>query len=314
MMEKIPDMELSAEELYNRYKTDENIETDASHKESRVGKSSGKAFEMYVAKGNDMIVGSHWHDCIEILFVKKGAFFANINGCYYRLHKDDILFISPGDMHGTSCVPDTNVTVYVIKFVLDVIDEGRAYGEATKIFLPFYNKQHTVKNHIDENNPYYNEIGDIFRKLVREFLNKQDVYQFYIKTLLDELICLFVRMKIIYIEEDENTSSVSDRLEILLKYLNENWKSVLKREDAAKIVFMSEGYFSYYFKRNMGVTYKEYIDNLKLEKIEEHMRTNSVSIKQIALESGFKSPSNFIRLYKSVKGCTPGKMRKNTES
>lgn len=301
---------MSAEDLYRKYnRVVKNTETDENLKELRLINGSPNTFEMYTAYRNELQVGAHWHDCFEMLFIQSGTVFAMVNDQYYVLQKNDILFVSPGDLHGTTSIPEHDVMVYIIKFTLGIFGNRISEMSESKYLLAFYNKKHNIRNHINESSRYYSEIVDIFKRLIEENDQKQNAYQFYIKSLLYQLICLFIRLKIVYIEEVGADNSESDRISILMRYVEENWKSPPKREEAAKIMFMSEGHFSRYFKKTMGTNYKEYIDNLIITKASELLENSDFSIKQVALEVGFSNTSNFIRLFKNIKGYTPGSIR-----
>lgn len=54
------------------------------------------------------------------------------------------------------------------------------------------------------------------------------------------------------------------RLNIILKYLQENYKQNIALEDIAKLVHFQTNYFCRFFKKHMGVTFIEYQNQVKL--------------------------------------------------
>ncbi|MDR2739632.1 MAG: AraC family ligand binding domain-containing protein, partial [Treponema sp.] len=43
---------------------------------------------------------SHWHGCMEIVFIEKGALSVFIDGESHEARKDDIVALTPGLIHG----------------------------------------------------------------------------------------------------------------------------------------------------------------------------------------------------------------------
>ncbi|MNE24750.1 Arabinose operon regulatory protein [compost metagenome] len=73
---------------------------------------------------------------------------------------------------------------------------------------------------------------------------------------------------------------------------------------------IAQTYFSAYFKRSFSITYREYINNLRLKLIEKRISNNHMPIKQIAYEFGFTDESHLSNYFKKRKNINPSEFKK----
>ena len=74
---------------------------------------------------------------------------------------------------------------------------------------------------------------------------------------------------------------------------------------------IAQSYFSAYFKRNFGIAYRDYVNNLKLQLIEKRIVGKNIPIKQIAYEFGFTDESHLTNYFKKHKSVKPSAYVKN---
>jgi len=77
----------------------------------------------------------------------------------------------------------------------------------------------------------------------------------------------------------------------------------------AKQVGLSIWYLPRLFKRNTGLSFGEYLRNLRLKNAERLLQDTTLSIKEIAAAVGYKYVSDFDHHFKSVYGICPGEYR-----
>lgn len=63
------------------------------------------------------------------------------------------------------------------------------------------------------------------------------------------------------------------------------------------------------FKKNVGMSFREYLRTTRLKKAEELLRSSGLSIKEVAAAVGYKHVSDFDHHFKSGYGMTPGEYR-----
>lgn len=95
-----------------------------------------------------------------------------------------------------------------------------------------------------------------------------------------------------------------------LLYIRENFKDKLTLEGVASKVFVNPKYFSHVFKREMGVSFTEYVRSLRVEFACKLLATTNYHAYRISLECGFSDPSYFNRVFCSQMNMTPQTYRK----
>lgn len=100
--------------------------------------------------------------------------------------------------------------------------------------------------------------------------------------------------------------------EKILTYLQENYNnSNLNASVVAQALSVSEKYVFAFVKTTTGKTLGKYIEDLRLEKSEELLRTTSLTNRKIAEAVGFGSENTFYRIFAKKHGLTPTKWREN---
>lgn len=72
---------------------------------------------------------------------------------------------------------------------------------------------------------------------------------------------------------------------------------------------VSEGHLSRLFHHTTGLTFREYLTQVRIECAKSLLMNSGKNVTEIAYESGFQSLSQFHRVFKKVYGASPGEMR-----
>ena len=107
----------------------------------------------------------------------------------------------------------------------------------------------------------------------------------------------------------QNGSSLSRRIRKVDKFLKENYSQDITLKDAAAIVSMSEVAFSRFFTAHAGKTFTEYLADIRLGHVSRLLVDSNKSIAEICYECGYNNLSNFNRIFKRRKGCSPRDFR-----
>lgn len=110
-----------------------------------------------------------------------------------------------------------------------------------------------------------------------------------------------------------NIDDASDSRRILkiYEYINENYKEPIRMEELAELVGMSYVSFSRFFKLRSGKTISDYIIDIRLGHASRMLVDTTNSIAEICYDSGFNNLSNFNRIFKKKKQCSPKEFREN---
>ena len=89
------------------------------------------------------------------------------------------------------------------------------------------------------------------------------------------------------------------------EYIDTHYDQDLSLESISRQTDISPYYFSKLFKNKTGVTFIDYLTNLRIEKAKELLSDPSRSMKEICSEVGYSDPNYFSRIFKKVTGKTP---------
>jgi AraC-like DNA-binding protein len=107
----------------------------------------------------------------------------------------------------------------------------------------------------------------------------------------------------------ETFSYNSRRIENVMKYLNTNFDKNVSLADAAKLAAMTEVSLSRFFKLRTGKTFVDALCEIRLGHASRMLIETTQSINEIAYKCGFNNMSNFNRIFKKKKTCTPKEFR-----
>jgi len=103
----------------------------------------------------------------------------------------------------------------------------------------------------------------------------------------------------------------SKRIELVMEYMSHHFQDIVTLAEVAKLVNMTEVSFSRFFKNKTGITFVESLLEMRLGHASRMLIDTSDSVSEIAYHCGFNNISNFNRLFKSRKSCTPKEFREN---
>ncbi|HFK5595668.1 AraC family transcriptional regulator [Elizabethkingia anophelis] len=101
----------------------------------------------------------------------------------------------------------------------------------------------------------------------------------------------------------------SRRIQRVMEYVNHNFHQNISLGEVAKLVNMTEMSFSRFFKRRTGITFMDSLLECRLGNACRMLIDTTQSVSEIAYHCGFNNISNFNRLFKKRKGCTPKEFR-----
>lgn len=103
----------------------------------------------------------------------------------------------------------------------------------------------------------------------------------------------------------------SRRIDSALEYMNRNFQKNITLTEVSKLVNMTEVSFSRFFKTRTGITFMDSLLELRLGNASRLLIDTTQSVAEVAYNCGFNNISNFNRLFKKKKGCTPKEFRES---
>lgn len=101
------------------------------------------------------------------------------------------------------------------------------------------------------------------------------------------------------------------RIDRVARWIQEHLAQNLRIEDAAAQVHVSPAAFSRFFRRSLGKTFTEYVNDLRCTEAAIQLRKTDKPVATVALDCGFTTLSHFNRQFLQQHGQTPRHYRKS---
>lgn len=105
-------------------------------------------------------------------------------------------------------------------------------------------------------------------------------------------------------------ANLSNSLRRILKYINASYANEISLKQLSVYTGVSDNYICNLFKKEMGITFLEYIYKLRLKKSMEILLTEQKkTVREVSAMVGYNSERQFFRMFKSQVGMTPQQFR-----
>ncbi|MDR2005395.1 MAG: AraC family transcriptional regulator [Prevotella sp.] len=101
------------------------------------------------------------------------------------------------------------------------------------------------------------------------------------------------------------------RIGKIQEYINENYRESIKLDQLADMIGMTSVSFCRFFKLHTGKSPIDYIIDTRLGYASRLLADSSKTVAEICFECGFNNISNFNRIFRKNKHCTPKEFREN---
>lgn len=108
-----------------------------------------------------------------------------------------------------------------------------------------------------------------------------------------------------------NLGSDSRRIRKVEDYIDRNYTGQLRLDELASLAGMTPTAFSRFFRTHTGRTLSEYIIDIRIGHAARRLVDTTMTSAEICYECGFNNISNFNRLFRKKKGCSPMEFRQN---
>lgn len=221
----------------------------------------------------------------------------------YEIERSGILTIIPFTPYSVHCAPESEVALlHISQEMLQMIDIDHQL-----LHVSCYTADDSSGAHSE-----YDHIRMYFARIFKLYF--QDTVQSRIQ-LFTETSQLLSILSAYFMSQDasnalQKDAAFFDRYDRIMTYVHEHWREDLSVEQLAQQEYISTGYLSRSFKTYTGVTFTEYIMELRLQNAARDLTGAKDNVTKIAYENGFKNVNSFIKRFKERYGTTPKQYRK----
>lgn len=103
----------------------------------------------------------------------------------------------------------------------------------------------------------------------------------------------------------------TDTTEEIIKFCYENYTNDISLQSIADKLHISRYYISHLFGKRLHVCFNDYINSLRIRKACELLKSDKLSVTDIAHTVGYNTVRTFNRCFRDVRGITPSEYRAN---
>ncbi|WP_167958755.1 AraC family transcriptional regulator [Anaerosporobacter faecicola] len=265
--------------------------------------------KLYHTKVPDIFTNLHWHEELEITLATHGKCMFRIDLKDFPVVEGDLVIMNPYVLH--SCTPYKQETFTGETFVINMSMLDTIHDSCSIKFInPISDNKITFPTIIKPNMPGYQELKEYYLKATNTYMEKKKGFELELKGYLFLFLhTLFTNIPVEIPDPLNVDDAVTGKIKTILKYIRENYTEQLTVKDMAEQLNFSEYHFMRFFKKYLGVTCIEYINNYRLDVAARKLCTTNHSIMEVALETGFNNISYFNKLFKEKYKLTPKEFR-----
>lgn len=245
----------------------------------------------------------HWHPAIELLLFVKGKVTCNFEHFTLHAKPGDLYLINSHEVHETRCSRDA---VYLCVHILP--------SQMCK-YVPDFDRLRfslVFDPADDEKAQAYEQLRLHMQELLHQTQENPQAYKLEQQSRLFASAAILVKYfsQSLAIEETKLHRSDMVRLEPILEYTHLHHGEELTLDGAANAIGLNKEYFCRLFKKNMGVSYLQYLYQVRTTAVCRELETSEDPIGEIAERHGFRDPKMLNQYFKEIYGCTPSEKRK----
>ena len=115
-----------------------------------------------------------------------------------------------------------------------------------------------------------------------------------------------------FTETSRNNDRRIETIKKAIGYIQDNYKEKIYIRDLADLIGMNEQYFCRFFKKAIGRSPIEYVNEYRIKKARHYLEETDLTVMEICLECGYNNLGNFLREFRRYTDTTPLQYRKRS--
>nr|WP_304215108.1 helix-turn-helix domain-containing protein [Fredinandcohnia onubensis] len=258
--------------------------------------SPGCPFSFKVNSKNNYF---HKHAGLEIIWVIDGKIKITVNKINYFLERNDLMLINHFESHQ---IQTENKNANILHFNIDSLF---LYSQNPQFYDLLFDVK-SFKNSKENQQPF-----DVIRSLLSYMCladRKTSNIQTSFLKLVDYLTSRFSN-KISLTINQERLVGEGSIIKNILNKVETDFKGKMTLNDIAHEQHYNSSYLSDLFKKNVGITFKSYLDETRLRYSLNLLLQWDMSITEVSLLSGFSDDKSFYKVFKRKFSKTPLQFR-----
>lgn len=260
--------------------------------------NEGFPFKMFVFEGKDgnYVRDKHWHSAIEIFAIFEGKLRFFLNEEEYVLEAGEFVLINSNEVHSIFS-PKPNHTI-----VLQIPVTAFEHYYTSEAFISFSHEPSVQDERLME----------LIRKMCETYVKQECGYEFFVQSEFYRLLYWLVKEYRIEEVSPEAVRSYKklNHLTDITDYIKENYQKELSLESLAETFGYSPTYLSKMFQKYAKIGYRDYLQNIRLERAYRELIGTEHMLSEIAANHGFANSKAFAKAFRKKYHVLPSEYRK----
>lgn len=187
----------------------------------------------------------------------------------------------------------------------------------TRLYNDIFSHEYHIPDESSGSWPQCDELRHLLRQiLVVTLINHPSRYRLEAQRWLSEILLLLTTrfQQPARISQRSDNPGWSKRITQVVERIDASFTRRITLAEIAEAEFVSEAWLSRLFRKEVGVSFMQYITTLRLEKAADALRLTNRPLHQIALEQGFASTRMMSDLFRRYHQMTPREFRRLRQS
>lgn len=246
---------------------------------------------------------THFHSDIEILTPLEGSVMITSSNRRSLVEPGDFFIVNRNEAHSLVRTSDSNMLL-ALQFSPNFCRE----------YYPQLSRLRILQNHIVRQNMprLHAQLRANFTHMLRCMGEKQEGYQLSLMSALNAISSAIVRYGVY--ETQTNASSEEKtrmRLASIIDYIQKNYTNNISLAELAEMENLDMSYLSHFIKNKLGITFREYVNRLRLERAADLVANTRMRMIDICIDCGYSDYRYLNKAFLEEFKMTPSQMRES---
>lgn len=275
--------------------------------------------------GKGTLVKHHWHEEAELLYFSNGEFRLEINMESFSIRSECFYFVNPGELH--SIITETSDSHWedAVVFSPGILSFDSCDEAQIHLVRPIRDGKLLFPRCITPQHPAFIPIRTAFGDIMHAFGQMAEDSTSDSSLITDDLTSqLYIKSSLLYIlatlsshrlfsSAEKNFNKRVESIKTALTYIMDNYQNKIYISDLAGQVNLNEQYFCRLFKKVIGCSPIEYINEYRIKQAKRYLEQTTLPVTEICLECGYNHLGNFLREFRKYTNTTPLQYRKHLD-
>lgn len=253
-----------------------------------------------LGKNRDM--SYHTHAYYEFELVVDGFGVNNVMSKKVDIKKGDFFFLSPLTFHNVNANPDSNLTIMNFKL----------RNNFSEFLLKLFGSEYYATISLSEE-----ETDRVRDTLMSEIENSKDMpsdlRRIYMQNTVENILLIFAKHYYRSKETNPDFNESNNLINKVILYIRQNYSSHITLSSISQKFGYSPNYISQMIRSATDMTFKNYVNHLRMQTAYNRILYQDVPFKQIARDVGYENYTSFLDVFTKKYSISPTALRAKSQ-